>query len=167
MTLTNSAQPCTTRDFLNYLKYVEHSAENLQFFLWYREYVKRFEGANTSDLSLAMEWTQAMEDEVVTRIQKDHAENARKRSKPSAVTGVAEVFTELDKISETHKPSITSEKDPFSTPPQSPPLLQQQSAEDAVSIEESYRAQAAEAFASVGAKPPCKLSHSMPKMLPF
>lgn len=26
-------QPCTTRDFMNYLKYIEYSAENLQFFL--------------------------------------------------------------------------------------------------------------------------------------
>ncbi|KAK6437152.1 hypothetical protein LTR95_006647, partial [Oleoguttula sp. CCFEE 5521] len=30
--------PCTTRDFMNYLKYIEYSAENLQFFLWYRDY---------------------------------------------------------------------------------------------------------------------------------
>ena len=27
---------------MNYLIYVEHAAENLQFFLWFRDYVKRF-----------------------------------------------------------------------------------------------------------------------------
>ncbi|KAM7209691.1 hypothetical protein V8F20_000094 [Naviculisporaceae sp. PSN 640] len=146
--------PCTTRDFLNYLKYIEHSAENLQFFLWYRDYVKRFEEANTSDLALALEWTQAMEDEVIARIQKDHAEKARKGSKPVTVTDVTEVFTDFDKASETRKPSAISEKDPFSTPPRSPIALRQQSTEDVVSIEESYRSQANEAFASVGAKAP-------------
>jgi hypothetical protein len=33
----------TCRDFMRYLIYVEHCAENLQFYLWYKDYVQRFE----------------------------------------------------------------------------------------------------------------------------
>merc|ERR1712169_125664 len=35
--------PMTVRDFMNYLIYIEHSAENLQFFLWYRDSAKGFD----------------------------------------------------------------------------------------------------------------------------
>lgn len=97
-----------------------------------------------------------MEDEVIANIQKDHAEKARKGSKRVTATDVTEILTEFDKASETHKPSAISEKDPLSTPPGSPLALKQQSTEDVVSIEESYRSQANVAFASVGAKAPCK-----------
>jgi hypothetical protein len=51
---------------LNYLKYNERAAENLQFFLWYQDYVKRFNDAPESDRTLAPEWTEA------------HAESERK-----------------------------------------------------------------------------------------
>jgi hypothetical protein len=69
---------------MNYLIYIEHSAENLQFFLWYRDYARRFASANTADLALAPEWTQTMEDEAVGRIRKEHAEKVRKARKPAA-----------------------------------------------------------------------------------
>lgn len=38
-------QPCSTRDFMSYLQHVEHAAENLQFYLWYRDYATRFSRA--------------------------------------------------------------------------------------------------------------------------
>jgi hypothetical protein len=49
----------TKREFLNYLKYQEKSAENLQFFLWYQDYVTRFAQLPESERSLAPEWTEA------------------------------------------------------------------------------------------------------------
>jgi hypothetical protein len=49
-------QPCTTRDFLNYLRYVEHSAENLQFYLWFRAYIKRFDTLPPSEKVLSQPW---------------------------------------------------------------------------------------------------------------
>jgi len=49
--------PCTVRDFMNFLKYIERSAENLQFFLWYRDYVKRFNALPESERVLSPEWT--------------------------------------------------------------------------------------------------------------
>ena|ERR1700761_7883101 len=36
------SKPCTLADFMDYLVYIAFDAENLQFFLWYRDYVKRF-----------------------------------------------------------------------------------------------------------------------------
>ncbi|KAK5693246.1 hypothetical protein LTR17_025167 [Elasticomyces elasticus] len=49
--------PCTVRDFMNYLRYIEHSAENLQFFLWYRDYCARWPNLPESERALAPVWT--------------------------------------------------------------------------------------------------------------
>jgi hypothetical protein len=42
---------------MNFLKYIELSAENLQFFLWYRDYSKRFNELPASEKALSPEWT--------------------------------------------------------------------------------------------------------------
>lgn len=42
---------------MNYLMYIEHSAENLQFFLWYKDYVKRFNNLPDTEKALAPSWT--------------------------------------------------------------------------------------------------------------
>ena len=42
---------------MNYLIYIEHSAENLQFYLWYRDYLKRFNELPPTQRGLAPEWT--------------------------------------------------------------------------------------------------------------
>ncbi|WPG97622.1 Hypothetical protein R9X50_00040200 [Acrodontium crateriforme] len=61
--------PCTVRDFMNYLKYIEHSAENLQFFLWFKDYSDRFGKLPENEKSLAPEWTKAQaEAELATQV---------------------------------------------------------------------------------------------------
>ncbi|KYK59765.1 hypothetical protein DCS_00899 [Drechmeria coniospora] len=82
--------PMTIRDFMNYLLYVEHAAENLQFCLWYRDYTTRFNEALASEISLAPEWSQAMEEDAVTKIRKEMAEKLR--PEPEA----AEIFQGTD-----------------------------------------------------------------------
>lgn len=52
--------PCTKREFLDYLKYVERAPENLQFFLWFKDYEKRFNELPQSEKVLAPEWTPAL-----------------------------------------------------------------------------------------------------------
>jgi hypothetical protein len=47
---------------MEFLKYVEHSAENLQFYLWFKDYVKRFEALPENERILSPEWTQAQEE---------------------------------------------------------------------------------------------------------
>jgi hypothetical protein len=44
---------------MNYLKYIEYSAENLQFFLWHRDYTARWEALKESEKALAPEWKPA------------------------------------------------------------------------------------------------------------
>jgi hypothetical protein len=51
----------TLREFMNYLKYIEYSAENLQFFLWYRDYASRWEKLKDTEKALAPEWTVSAE----------------------------------------------------------------------------------------------------------
>ena len=42
---------------MNYLVYIEHAAENLQFYLWYRDYVQRFSQLPENERSLAPIWS--------------------------------------------------------------------------------------------------------------
>ncbi|KAI1423435.1 hypothetical protein F5Y12DRAFT_716388 [Xylaria sp. FL1777] len=136
--------PCTVRDFMNYLIYIEHSAENLQFFLWYRDYVKRFDAAPDSETALSPEWTQAMEEETTAKIQKDAADKAKKGSR---------VAMEIFKGSDFEKaPEIRVEsRDPFATPRRS-------SAGDSASLSGSqattYVSQVGDAFFAAGVKQP-------------
>jgi len=41
---------------MNYLKYVEHDAENLQFYLWFRDYVRRFDKLPAKQQALSPLW---------------------------------------------------------------------------------------------------------------
>jgi hypothetical protein len=42
---------------MDYLVYVDHTAEHLQFFMWFRGYVKRFEALPASEKTLSPQWT--------------------------------------------------------------------------------------------------------------
>lgn len=129
---------------MNYLIYIERSAENLQFFLWYRDYVKRFKEADTSDINLAPEWTQAMEEDAITRLQKEQADKMRRE--PAG----AEIFKGTD-FEKRPGPTVHETKDPFSTPPRTPG---EQDSQYTGSNAFSYRSQANDAFSAAGAKVP-------------
>ncbi|KAL2209041.1 hypothetical protein CC79DRAFT_1341463 [Sarocladium strictum] len=107
--------PMTVRDFMNYLVYIEHSAENLQFFLWFRDYEKRFRAADTRDLSLAPEWTQAMEDDAVAKMRRMNVEKMRPDPK------AANIFkgTDFEKQGQELQPVDIYSPNPFNTPPRS------------------------------------------------
>ncbi|KAF2131101.1 hypothetical protein P153DRAFT_287548 [Dothidotthia symphoricarpi CBS 119687] len=100
--------PCTVRDFMNFLKYIELSAENLQFFLWFRDYSKRFDLLPAAEKSLSPEWTG----------EKSGGE------KPAARTSnpdVAAILKGTDFASETNLAEQEKvEGDPFYTPPHTP-----------------------------------------------
>ncbi|KAI8959710.1 hypothetical protein F5Y11DRAFT_332155 [Daldinia sp. FL1419] len=138
--------PCTIRDFMNYLLYIEHSAENLQFFLWYRSYVKRFNEARTLDTKLSPEWTQAMEDETTVKIQKDAVEKMRKQPKAVALfkgTAFENGTTDI----------APDSRDPFSTPPSTPSTKNAPSFLSG-SRDLSYHSQSRDTFATAGATQP-------------
>ncbi|KAI9643900.1 hypothetical protein NHQ30_007251 [Ciborinia camelliae] len=52
-----SLPPCSLSDFMDFLVYIEHDAENLQFYLWYKDYVRRFEALANHEKKLSPEWT--------------------------------------------------------------------------------------------------------------
>lgn len=155
--------PCTTRDFMNYLVHIEHAAENLQFFLWYRDYSQRFKQCTTADLALSLEWTQAQQDAAIQAAQ------AQATAKKKALkTGEAEMFKGTD-FSEVPKVTVFETKDPFSTPPgtadmapgrgstapwDSVRMSGQDSSCTAPSNVESNRPDAGEAFLAAGLKRP-------------
>ena len=41
---------------MNYLIYIEHDAENLQFYLWFQDYAERFSKLSAQEQALAPEW---------------------------------------------------------------------------------------------------------------
>lgn len=48
--------PCSLQDFLDYLMYVSHDAENLQFYLWMVDYHQRFRNAPQVEKELSPRW---------------------------------------------------------------------------------------------------------------
>jgi predicted nucleic acid-binding Zn ribbon protein len=152
------------RDFMNYLIYVEHAAENLQFYLWYKEYEKRFGEANVSDISLSPEWTQAMEDEAMAKVRREQAEKMKKE--PAAAVAIFK-GTDFEKNAESKR------SNPFNTPPRSANGISDSDlAWDGATINASNnmlsishgisRTQVAEAFQAAGAMAPCKFQMIQP-----
>ena len=146
----------TVRDFMNYLIYVEHSAENLQFYLWYKDYANRFRDASTADIALSPEWTEAMEDDAVAKIRREHTEKIR----PSPEAAAIFRGTDFEKPG-LELPDNTG-GNPFGTPPHS---SNGGSDHDSIFTAHnsmptvhtgSHKSQAAEAFQSTGARLPCK-----------
>ncbi|KIW03286.1 uncharacterized protein PV09_05499 [Verruconis gallopava] len=48
--------PASLTDFMNYLIYVAHDAETLQFYLWLQDYTKRFNALRKEEQALSPEW---------------------------------------------------------------------------------------------------------------
>ncbi|KAI5464140.1 hypothetical protein BGZ63DRAFT_411935 [Mariannaea sp. PMI_226] len=142
--------PMTVRDFMTYLVYVEHAAENLQFWLWYKDYAKRFGEATTSDIGLAPEWTEAMQQETVAKIRKENVDNLRKEP-----TG-AQIFkgTDFDKHADE---KVVDASNPFHTPPSSSrgeETVYSESNAPSSNLASSHQTQASEAFQAAGVRQP-------------
>jgi hypothetical protein len=155
--------PMTVRDFMNYLIYIEHAAENLQFFLWYRDYLGRFEKLSPSERVLAPEWTQAMQNDAVAKVRKDHADKMR-REPAGAV-----IFKGTDSEKKAYDDAVISaqvkmdvDDTTSSLPPRTPSSGRDyDSTEVASTVTASYfatsfKSQASDAFKAAGAKQPCE-----------
>ncbi|KAL6721720.1 hypothetical protein ACLMJK_000825 [Lecanora helva] len=59
--------PCSLQDFLHYLTYVTHDAENLQFFLWMIDYTQRFYELPKAHQKLSPGWKSNSSPEAVHR----------------------------------------------------------------------------------------------------
>ncbi|KPM45052.1 hypothetical protein AK830_g1439 [Neonectria ditissima] len=143
--------PLTVRDFMTYLIYVEHAAENLQFYLWYKNYEKRFLIADTADVRLAPEWSQAMQNDAISRIRKETVDKVRKEP----IT--ADIFKGSD-FEKQGNEKVVDGANPFSTPPQSsrggsPSMYTASNAAPSTNAS-SYQTQASEAFQAAGVRQP-------------
>ncbi|KAI4264145.1 MAG: hypothetical protein L6R42_000739 [Xanthoria sp. 1 TBL-2021] len=49
--------PCALQDFMDYLVYISHDAENLQFWIWLNAYTTRFYALPPSDQALSPPWS--------------------------------------------------------------------------------------------------------------
>ncbi len=96
---------------MDFLRYIEYDAENLQFYLWYKGYCERFAKLSDSEKKLAPEWTaeQALAERTMAekeKLPKKMASNA------------AAVFKGTDFDSKIGIPEAAP--NPFNTPPRTP-----------------------------------------------
>jgi hypothetical protein len=93
---------------MNFLKYIELSAENLQFFLWFRDYSKRFEELPASERALSPEWV-------------DEKSNLEANTAPKTMNAeAAAILAGSDFASDVKIEESEKGNDPFFTPPRTP-----------------------------------------------
>jgi hypothetical protein len=114
LTLFRLSQPCTVRDFMNYLKYIELAAENLQFFLWHKDYSNRFDALPESEKKLSPEWTMDQAEAEALAAQAQPRSRANKVSPETAAVFRGTEFESQPRIADAEKGN------PFYTPPRTP-----------------------------------------------
>ncbi|KAF2098009.1 hypothetical protein NA57DRAFT_66491 [Rhizodiscina lignyota] len=124
--------PCTVREFMNYLKYIEHAAENLQFFLWHRDYTRRFEALPASERKLSPEWTLQQAEAEALAAQTQPRARAKKISPEAVAVFKGTDFESKPKVNESEKAN------PFHTPPRTP-SSESKRMEDMRSMDQSTR----------------------------
>jgi hypothetical protein len=142
---------------MDFSKYIERNPENLQFYLWYCDYLKRFDNLPDGERSLAPEWT-------VERANAE-AEAARSEEKPKKVNPTAAAAlkgTDFDTkpgkaaVSEVHPDPFKDPQTP-STEQEStaPPNAEQNDDTSTLKTPMSPSKTAAAAFESVNVPQPC------------
>lgn len=147
---------------MNYLKYIEHDAEILQFFLWFRGYSERFEKLSAVDRALSPDWANAKAEADNTSTQ------PLRRNKANPV--VAQIFQGTDFAEGGPKPVDFEKRDPFyeqSRTPSSDEKREMMLSEygssfgddNTLSSSTIHHKKAEEAFEEAGLKwKPCKLA---------
>lgn len=101
--LTFSAQPCSLNDFMDYLVYVEHNAENLQFYLWYKDYCSRFDALSEHEKSLSQPFNPSL------------AEVAEVSKGGETEFAMKEIYSERDDVKIAHSMGSPSFRSPASS----------------------------------------------------
>lgn len=96
---------------MDFLKYIEHDAENLQFFLWYKDYLQRFFQMPEHEQKLAPDWTPEQ-----AAVEKKVLEQEKPKKVPVEAAGVLK-GTDF----EPPRPIVQENgHNPFNTPPRTP-----------------------------------------------
>lgn len=153
---------------MNYLIYIEHAAENLQFFLWYRDFVKRFFDLPPNERALAPEWSV---EQTEAELQSAQAlQTAKQQISPET----AEVFKGTD-FAAPRANIMEVKSNPFNTPPRTPAGDRESTApteaawsdhgstlNGSVAGSKTHHKQAAGAFEGADLKwQPCKSQHNL------
>ncbi|KAG7285126.1 hypothetical protein NEMBOFW57_009747 [Staphylotrichum longicolle] len=109
-----TASPCSLNDFMDYLFYVERSAENLQFFLWYWDYIQRWSNLLPRQKALSPLWDPEQAAEPRSRFIKYSHKRARSL-KMSKVLAIMEMDSERA-LSESPSPDPSRLPSPLSSP---------------------------------------------------
>ena len=153
---------------MNYLIYIEHAAENLQFFLWQRDYTQRFSSLPDGERSLAPEWT-VEQAEAEAMANQNNTNNTKLMSAETAA-----VFKGTDFAPPTSN-VVEVKGNPFNTPPRTPSKERESFAQSengwndntsSVSghYNSSYQKKAAGAFEAADLKlQPCECTNQLPR----
>lgn len=98
---------------MNYLVYIEHSAENLQFYLWYRDYLKRFNELPSNERALAPEWSAEQAEIDAQAVQGTPGPKQQISAETAAVFKGTDFAPPIASV-------VEVKGNPFSTPPRTP-----------------------------------------------
>ena len=98
---------------MNYLVYIEHSAENLQFYLWYRDYLKRFNELPPNERALAPEWSAEQAELDAQAIQGTPGPKQQISAETAAVFKGTDFAPPIASV-------VELKGNPFGTPPRTP-----------------------------------------------
>ena len=136
---------------MNYLLYIERAAENLQFYLWFRGYLKRFQDLPANEKSLSPPWGPERGDPPALGQR-----GPRPRQAPPGTA--AEIFkgTDFDPSAYSEKGPVT-EVNPFEDDWSSAKLRDDETATLQSSIRTDVKKSVAQAFEAADVKlQPCK-----------
>ncbi|KAK3321132.1 hypothetical protein B0T19DRAFT_259327 [Cercophora scortea] len=94
MVKNRTAPPCSLNDFMDYLFYVEHNAEPLQFFLWYCDYVQRWSGLLPRQKALSPRWDPDKATEPRSRFI-TYSHKRERSDKMSKIIAIMEMSSEM------------------------------------------------------------------------
>ena len=97
---------------MDFLVYIEHDAENLQFFLWHRDYVQRWGGLAASEQALAPAWTSEQAQQARNEVLTEKSQALPANSEAAKVLR----GTDFDPRNKRNADA----PNPFNTPPRTP-----------------------------------------------
>ncbi|KAK6341408.1 hypothetical protein TWF696_008484 [Orbilia brochopaga] len=106
---SQTASPCSIVDFLHYLRYIEHSPEHLEFYLWHDDYTKRFEALSAEEKARSPAWG-SNKNGTSTKEKEDGFEISTPRSVSTVSRGSS--FDDKDALSpcSSKKPSVVGDE---------------------------------------------------------
>jgi hypothetical protein len=105
---------------MNFLLYIENSAENLQFYLWFRDYVKRFDQLPENEKKLSPHWIPEQPKPKLAPAKATSDPDMTAEEKRMAKQEVSAAIKGTDFDSKVKLNVVETGHNPFNTPPRTP-----------------------------------------------